>query len=108
MSTVITVTVPKKVAALPSGVKYGGTNVVVVDNSGAKLPGKILNGTENPPWVAVFTGTEGTNEAQATYTDLDTTSAPIGSPITITETGTGGFPQTFPQSQGAGTIVVTP
>ena len=43
--------------------------------------------------------------AKATITDLDAGGNAIGAPIVITETGTGGMPQTFPQSSG-GTINV--
>lgn len=106
--TTITVTVTKATApgVLPIGAVFGGTNVVVRDNSGAVLPGKLLNGSETPPWTAVFTGTAGPNEAQATVTDVDTKGNPLGTPIVVTETGTGGIPQPFPQSAGASITVI--
>jgi len=106
--TTITVTITKATTpgVLALGTTFGGTNVVVKDNSGAVLNGKILNGTETPPWTAVFTGTAGPNEAQATITDIDSKGATLGTPIVISETGTGGIPQTFPQSAGAAITVV--
>ena len=106
--TTITVTVTKATTpgVLAAGVTFGGTNVSVKDNSGAVLPGKILNGTESPPWTAVFTGTAGPNEAVATITDLDSKGNTIGTPATATETGTGGVQQTYPQTSGITITVV--
>ena len=101
--TTITVTVNKQQAALPSGVTFAGTSVAVKDNSGAVLPAVLLKGTETPPWTAVFTGATGPNPAQATITDLDTKGNTIGTPIVITESGSGGV--TFAQSASA-TITV--
>ncbi|HSV90891.1 MAG TPA: hypothetical protein VLH80_07310 [Nitrospiraceae bacterium] len=104
--TTITVTVAKTTAPLPAGVTFAATSIAVVDNSGAKLPAVSVNGTETPPWTAVFTGAVGTAEASATIQDLDTNGNPIGNPIVVTETGTGGQPATFQQSASA-TISVT-
>ena len=108
MST-ITVTAPRATtppSTLAAGVSFGGTNVVVKDNAGNVLPGVILTGKESPAWTAVFTGTDGPNEAQATLQDIDTKGNPLGSPVVLTETGTGGMPQTF-QPVAGGTITVT-
>lgn len=105
MQTQITVTVAKADKQLPAGVSFGVTAISVTDNTGAKLPSVSVNGTESPPWTAVFKGTAGTQEAVATIQDLDTNGNPIGDPIVVTETGTGGIPQTFPGSTGA-TITV--
>jgi len=105
MPTKITVTVNKADTPLPAGVLFGVTAISVKDNTGAQLPAVSVNGTESPPWTATFTGTPGPQEAVATIQDLDTNGNPIGDPITITETGTGGQPQTFPGSVG-GTISV--
>jgi len=106
--TTITVVVTRATApsVLPAGVSFGGTNVSIKDNSGAVLAGKLLNGTESPPWTAVFTGTEGPNEAQATITDIDSKGNTLGTPLVITETGTGGIPQTFLPIAGATITVV--
>jgi hypothetical protein len=102
----ITVTVAKTLTLLPTGVSFASTEVEVTDNSGAVLPPVQLTGSETPPWTAVVTGTDGPGEASAVITDLDTTGNPIGSPVTLTETGTGGQPGTFQASTG-GTISVT-
>lgn len=104
--TKIVVVVTKTQQTLPAGVTFAATAVAVTDNSGAKLNPVTLNGTETPPWTATFTGTDGPNEAVATITDLDTNGNTIGTPVTVTETGTGGQPQQFPASTGA-TITVT-
>lgn len=103
--TKIVVTVTKAQQPLADGVTFVGTAVAVVDNSGAKLTAVLLTGTETPPWTATLTGAEGPNEATATLTDLDSNGNTIGSPITLTETGTGGQPAQFPASTG-GTITV--
>lgn len=104
MST-ITVTIPiaTQPGVLPAGVVFGAINVVVKDNSGAVLPGVNITAA---PWVATFTGTDGPNEAQATITPLDSKGNALSAPIVITQTGTGGQPQTYPQPAG-GSIVVT-
>lgn len=104
--TKIVVTVTKVQAALPDGVTFAGTAVAVVDNSGAKLDPVLLNGTETPPWTATLTGATGPNEVTATVTDLDTSGNTIGTPVVLTESGTGGQPQQFSQSTG-GTISVS-
>jgi len=104
--TKIVVSVTKTESPLPDGVTFAATSIAVTDNSGAKLPDVSVNGTETPPWTATFTGAQGPNEASAVIQDLDTNGNPIGSPITLTETGTGGQPQTFQASTG-GTITVT-
>jgi hypothetical protein len=104
--TQIVVTVTKTQSPLPAGITFAATSVAVTDNSGAKLPAVSLNGTETPPWQATFTGAQGPNEATAVIQDLDTNGNPIGSPITLTETGTGGQPQNFAASTG-GTITVS-
>lgn len=103
--TTITVVVVKQTGTLASGVVFAGTSVAVKDNSGAVLPAKLLKGTENPAWTAVFIGAVGPNEAQATITDLDSNGNPIGTPIVLTETGTGGQPQNFSQSVAAGSSI---
>lgn len=90
-------------AILGAGVTFGGTNVVVKDNSGATLPGKILTATDT---TAVFTGTAGPNEAQVTITDVDTKGNALGAPLVVTETGTGGIPQTFLPVAGVTITVV--
>lgn len=103
--TTIVVTALKTDTPLPTGVTFAGTAAVVTDNSGAVLPAVVLNGTETPPWSATLTGATGSQEASVTFTDLDTTGATIGTPVTVTESGSGGF-GTFPATT-AGTITVT-
>lgn len=102
----IVVTVIKALQNLPDGVTFAATSISVTDNAGNKLPAVSVNGTESPPWTAEFTGATGPSEAVAVIQDLDTNGNPIGSPITITETGTGGQPQQFQASTG-GTISVS-
>lgn len=104
--TQIVITATKTDSPLPSGVTFAATAYQVVDNSGASLPAGTLNGTETPPWTATLTGAEGSGEAQVTFTDLDSNGNTIGSPITVTESGTGGQPQTFPATT-AGTISIS-
>ncbi len=104
--TTIVVTASKTLTLLPTGIAFGSTQAVVTDNSGAVLPAVSLNGTETPPWSATLTGAEGPNEASVTFTDLDTSGNPIGSPVTVTETGSGGQPATFQATTG-GTISVS-
>lgn len=104
--TKIVVTVTKATKPLADGITFAATSIAVTDNSGAKLPAVSVNGSESPPWTAEFTGAAGPNEALAVIQDLDTNGNPIGDPVTITETGTGGQPQTFQASIG-GTISVS-
>jgi hypothetical protein len=104
--TTIVVTVAKTLTFLPDGVVGPATtSVVVTDNSGAVLPAVVLDGTETPPWTATFTGATGPNEASAIATDLDSTGAVIGTPVTGTESGTGGQPGTFEASTGVSVVV---
>lgn len=104
--TTIVITATKTPTPAPAGVIFAATAYVVVDNSGATLPAGTLNGTETPPWSATLTGVEGPNEATVTFTDLDTNGNTIGTPVLVTETGTGGQPQTFPATT-AGSITVS-
>jgi hypothetical protein len=106
MSQITVVLTKNLTAAVPTGITYAATAIVVVDNSGATLPAVTVNGSESPPWTAVFTGKDGTAEASATATDLDTNGNTIGTPVTGTESGTGGQPATFPQTTGL-SITVT-
>ena len=103
--TTIVVTVATTDTPLPAGATYGATAIVVTDNSGAVLPTQTVNGTETPPWTATFTGAVGPNEATAALTALDTNGNTLAS-LTLTETGTGGQPGTFPSPVG-GTISVS-
>jgi hypothetical protein len=105
--TKIVVTVTKEQRDLPSGVSFAATAITVTDNAGNKLPAVSVNGTESPPWTAEFSGSEGPSEASAVLQDLDTSGNPIGDPVTLTESGTGGvvMPQ-FPATTG-GTISVS-
>jgi hypothetical protein len=91
---------------LAPGQSYAATAYVVVDNSGVTLPAGTLNGSEATPWTAVLTGTDGPSEATVTFTDLDSTGATIGTPVVVTESGTGGIPGQF-FATTSGTITVT-
>jgi hypothetical protein len=104
----ITIVATKSTTAtnLAPGQSYAATAYVVVDNSGATLPAGTLNGSESPAWTAVLTGADGPNEATVTFTDLDATGATIGTPVVVTESGTGGIPGQFFATSG-GTITVT-
>jgi hypothetical protein len=104
----ITIVATKSTIAttLAAGQSYAATAYVVTDNSGAALPAGTLNGSESPPWTAVLTGADGSSEANVVFTDLDTTGATIGSPVTVTESGTGGVTGQFFATTG-GTISVT-
>ena len=93
--TTIVITANKTQSPLPAGVVFAATAYVVVDNSGATLPAGTLDGSETPPWSKTLTGAEGASEASVTFTDLDTNGNTIGTPVVVTETGTGGQPQTF-------------
>lgn len=105
--TTIVVTALKITGSVPFGAKpFSNTKAEVTDNAGNVLPAVLLSGSEATPWSATFTGTAGANEASVTFTDLDTDGNPIGSPIIVTETGTGGQDQPFPQTTG-GTITVS-
>jgi len=90
---------------LNPGQTYAATAYVVVDNSGATLPAGTLNGSESTPWTAMLTGAPGPNEASVTFTDLDSTGATIGTPVVVTESGTGGVTGQFLPTVG-GTISV--
>lgn len=104
--TQIVITATKTDTPLPSGITFAQTAYVVVDNSGASLPPGTLDGSETPPWTATLTGASGSGEAQVTFTDLDSNGDTIGTAVTVTESGTGGQPQTFAATT-AGTISVS-
>jgi hypothetical protein len=89
-------------AQLPAGVTFAGTQIVVTDSAGA-VQTDTLNGTESPPWSATVTGLAN-GAGSVTATDLDSTGAAIGSPIT--QSFSPSVPVTvFPQTTG---ITVTP
>lgn len=90
--------------APPTGIV--STQLVVTDNSGAVLPTVTLNGTETPPWTATLTGAAGTAEVSATATDVDVNGATVGSPVTGTESGSGGVVGNLPGTTGV-TITVS-
>jgi hypothetical protein len=98
---------PTKINLAPGQV-FAATAYVVVDNSGATLPAGTLNGSETPPWTVTLTGADGPNEASVTLTDLDTTGATIGTPVVVTESGSGGVIAQFnPVSATGSSITVT-
>ena|ERR1700733_11751818 len=90
--------------APPTGIV--STKAVVTDNSGVALPAVTLTGVETPPWSATLTGTAGTAEASVTFTDVDVNGATVGTPVTVTESGSGGVIGNLPGTTG-GTITVT-
>lgn len=104
--TSINVTVTTSPQPLPVGVVFNSITIAVVDNSGASLADVSVNGSETPPFTANFTGAQGSQEATATLQAIDTSGNPIGAPVVLTESGTGGQPQTFPAPIG-GTITVS-
>lgn len=104
--TTIVVQVLKTLTDLPAGVVFSNTRITVTDNAGKTLEPVLVSGSEAPPWSATFTGTTGTQEATALIEDLDSMGAVIGTPITLTETGTGGQVSQFQASSG-GTISVS-
>ncbi len=104
--TTIVVTAVKTLTLLPTGITFASTKAVVTDNSGAVLPPVTLTGAETPtPWSATLTGAAGPSEASVTFTDLDSNGNTIGTPVTVTESGSGGQPGTFQATTG-GTITV--
>jgi hypothetical protein len=105
--TTIVVQVTTTPTALPSGITFAAISVAITDNSGAALPVVKVNGSETPPFSVTVSGNSGPNQAMAVLTALDTNGNPIGSPVSITESGTGGVvPGTFPAPTG-GTITVS-
>lgn len=104
--TTINVQLTVTPTSLPAAnIPFAAIGLVVTDNSGAVLPAVSLNGTETPPWSATLTGAAGSSEASAVATALDTSGNTLGTPLTLTESGTGGQLGTFPAPTG-GTITV--
>jgi hypothetical protein len=89
--------------APPTGIV--STKAVVTDNSGVALSPVTLTGAETPPWSATLTGAAGANEASVTFTDLDVNGAIIGTPITVTESGSGGVIGNLPGTVAAGSSI---
>jgi hypothetical protein len=81
------------------------TQAVVTDNSGGALPKVILTGIETPPWSATLTGTAGALEASVTFTDLDINGATVGTPVVVTESGSGGVIGNLPGTVAAGSSI---
>lgn len=108
--TQIVVAVTTTDTPLPAAnIPFAALAIVVTDNSGAVLPAQTLTAPDaSGNWTATFTGAPGTSEASATVTALDTSGNTLGTPLTGTESGTGGQPQTgtFPQPTGV-TVTVT-
>jgi len=88
--TSIVVTVQTQSQALPAGAAFGGINVDVVDNSGQNLPGKMLDGTETPPWSHTFTGASGAAAVQVTAQAFDAGGNTLTQPVVATQTTAGG------------------
>lgn len=81
----ILITLTKTATPLPTGVVFDHTNVVVVD-SAATSQTFALNGSETPPWSQVVTVADGAGTVTAT--DVDSTGATIGTPVTQAFTST--------------------
>jgi hypothetical protein len=104
MSRNILVVLTKNAAAvLAAGVVFAGTKMDVTDAAGA-TQSTTLNGTETPPWSATFTSVDD-GAGIVLATDLDTTGATIGSPVSQTFPAASAPPVTFPATTG---ITVTP
>jgi hypothetical protein len=102
----ITVVIIKATATLPStNAAFAGTSVVVTDSTGVAQKAVVLTGVETPtPWG--FTTSVAAGAGTITATDLDSTGAVIGTPVTQTFTEVGSPPPaTFPQTTA---ITVTP
>ena len=97
--TAIKATIPTDLAP---GVTYAATAYVVVDNSGVTLPAGTLDSTN----TVTLTGASGPNEATVTFTDLDSNGNTLGTPVVVTESGTGGQTGQFFATTG-GTITVS-
>jgi hypothetical protein len=93
-------------ATQPPAALFAAIAYVITDNSGVTLPAGTLTGAETPPWTVTATGASGPKEATVTFTALDSTGATLGTPLTLTESGSGGIPSTFPAPTG-GSITVS-
>jgi hypothetical protein len=106
--TTIVVSVSTTATSLPAAnIPFAAIAIVVTDNSGAVLPAQTVTTPDaSGNYTATFTGATGPSEASATATALDTSGNTLGTPLTATESGTGGQPGTFPQPSAL-TITVT-
>ena len=80
MSNVATVTVSTAAAPLPAGITFDHITITVKDGAGASQTANV-NGTESPPFTAVFNNVASgscTADAQA----IDSTGANLGTPAT--------------------------
>jgi hypothetical protein len=100
--TNIVVSVSVTQTPLPAAnIPFAALAIAVTDNSGAVLPPQTVTTPDlSGNYTATFTGATGPSEATATATALDTSGNTLGTPLTGTESGTGGQPGTFPQPTG--------
>jgi hypothetical protein len=100
MSYNVSVTLTKVDTALPTGIIFGHTNLVVTDSAGA-VQNFALSGAETPPWTVTVAGLA---DGASTYSaqDVDSTGAAIGTAITASYTP---VPVTFPATSA---IAITP
>jgi hypothetical protein len=104
MSNILVTLTKNTSAVLPAGITFASTSIVVTDSAGTAQTFS-LTGVESPAWSQLVTlAAEGAGTVVAT--DLDTTGAPIGTPVSqgFSTTGTGGG-STFPATTA---IVVSP
>lgn len=88
---------------VPTGVTRASTTLSVTDSSGS-VQTATLTGSESPPWTANFTVAAGAGSIVAT--DIDTTGATIGTPVTAQfNTGSGTVAL---QTSGVTVTVTTP
>jgi hypothetical protein len=96
VSNVATVTVNSSPAALPPGITFDHITITVKDGAGASQTANV-NGTETPPFTAVFNNVASgscTADAQA----FDSTGTALGSPATQNQfTMPAPVATTFPQ-----------
>lgn len=102
--SVIQIQIVKTATPAPAGVTFASTQVLVTDSSGAAQTFSLV-GTESPPWGVSATVAAGAGSVTAT--DLDSTGAAIGTPVTQSYTTTS-VGTTFPGTTGITVTTTTP
>ena len=95
MANIATVVVAKAATAVPTptGAAYASTHILLTDSAGAAQTASV-NGSESPPWTAVFTGVAA-GAGTVVVTDLDVNAATLGTPISQAFTEAGSAPATY-------------